>query len=62
MRSPRRERGGDAKGVCVPGGLEVLYAKLFLAVQEDDQSHPVWSRAWSSFRLWWFVRHGGGSE
>ena len=35
MRSPRRERGGDDEGVCVPGRLEVLNAELFLPVQED---------------------------
>ena len=48
----------DTTKECVPGRLEFLYAELFLPVQEDHQSHPIRSRAWSSLRLWWFVRHG----
>lgn len=42
---------------CVPGGLEFLYAEPFLTVQEDHQSHPVWSRAGSPAGLR-FVGHG----
>lgn len=48
----------DTTRECVPGRLEILYTELFLPVQKDDQSHPIRSHAQSSFRLWWFVRHG----
>ena len=53
--------GWKTNSDCIPGGLKFLYAKPFLSVQKDNQSHPIWSRAWSPFRLWWFVGHGGKS-